>query len=74
MLQDNDKATPHIYEKKEEEGEEETREKEAARSKREINAVDTHTHDFTLGSADEKKKAFKNLSFFFLSSVSTRRC
>ncbi len=40
--------------------------KKAARSKRRINAVDTH--DFTLGPADEKeKKAFNNLYFFFAS-------
>ena len=39
--------------------------KGAARSKRRMNAVDTH--DFTLGPADEKeKKAFNNLQFFFL--------
>ncbi len=38
--------------------------KRAAKSKRRINAVDTH--DFTLGPADEKeKKAFNNLQFFF---------
>lgn len=60
----------HIPE--EEKKRKETR-KKAARSKRKINAVDTH--DFTLGSADEKeKKAFNNLDIFFFSPLLSFFC